>query len=134
MTTADSGRDFEAPDLIEVMEEAVVYNRFLIRELERWAGGAQRLLDFGAGNGRFCKALLERGFELVEVPDDEFDSMGCNVLATAPRVAVAVEGNPETKRRMEAARVEVHTYAGQEISQKGCGGPTCLTRTLERGA
>ena len=80
----------------------------------------------------FRESLLERGMELVEVPDEEFDSMGCNVLAVAPRVAVAVEGNPETRRRMEAAGVVVHTYKGEEISAKGCGGPTCLTRPLER--
>jgi N-dimethylarginine dimethylaminohydrolase len=80
----------------------------------------------------FREALLERGMQLVEVPDEEFDSMGCNVLAVAPRVAVAVEGNPETRRRMEAAGVTVHLYEGAEISAKGCGGPTCLTRPLER--
>jgi arginine deiminase len=68
----------------------------------------------------------------VEVPDDEYDSMGCNVLAVAPRVAVALEANPETRRRMEAAGATVHTYRGEEISVKGCGGPTCLTRPLER--
>jgi len=80
----------------------------------------------------FREALVERGVGLVEVPDDEFDSMGCNVLAVAPRLAVAVEGNPETRRRMELAGVEVHTYRGEEISAKGCGGPTCLTRPLVR--
>jgi N-dimethylarginine dimethylaminohydrolase len=80
----------------------------------------------------FRQGLLARGFELVEVPDDEFDSMGCNVLALAPRVALAVEGNPETRRRMEQAGVQVHTFEGEEISAKGCGGPTCLTRPLER--
>lgn len=81
----------------------------------------------------FRELLLERGFELVDVPDAEFDSQGCNVLAVAPRVAVALDGNPETRRRLEAAGVEVHTYVGREISLKGCGGPTCLTRPLERG-
>ncbi len=80
----------------------------------------------------FRQELIERGIELVEVPDDEFDSMGCNVLAVAPRVAVAVRGNPETRRRMERAGVEVHTFEGEEISAKGSGGPTCLTRPLER--
>lgn len=79
----------------------------------------------------FREQLLSRGFELVEVPDDEFE-MGCNVLAAAPRVAVALEGFPETCRRMEAAGVAVHAYSGGEISAKGHGGPTCLTRTLER--
>jgi N-dimethylarginine dimethylaminohydrolase len=80
----------------------------------------------------FREDLIARGFQLVEVPDREFESQGCNVLAVAPRVAVALEGNPETRRRMEAAGVEVHSYTGTEISLKGCGGPTCLTRPLER--
>lgn len=81
----------------------------------------------------FREFLLERGFGLIEVPDHEFESQGCNVLAVAPGVGVAVEGNPETRRRMERAGVEVHTFAGREISMKGMGGPTCLTRPLERG-
>jgi arginine deiminase len=67
----------------------------------------------------------------VPVPDDEFDSMGSNVLALAPRVALAVDGNPRTRERMERAGVEVLTYVGQELS-KGDGGPTCLTRPLLR--
>jgi N-dimethylarginine dimethylaminohydrolase len=80
----------------------------------------------------FRELLLDRGIGLVDVPREEFESMGCNVLAVAPRVAVALEGNPGTRRRMEAAGVQVHLYAGREISAKGCGGPTCLTRPLER--
>jgi len=79
----------------------------------------------------FRQSLLSHGYQLVEVPEQEFE-MGCNVLAVAPRVAVALNGHPETRRRMEAAGVEVHTYSGSEISSQGCGGPTCLTRTLER--
>jgi dimethylargininase len=80
---------------------------------------------------RLAQLLEERGVQLVEVPDDEFDTMGSNVLALAPRVALAVEGNPETRRRMERAGVEVLTYRGNELS-KGDGGPTCLTRPLLR--
>jgi len=82
---------------------------------------------------RLVELLRSRDIRIVEVPDDEFDSMGPNVLALAPRVALALEGNPETRRRMEAAGVEVRTYAGDEISRKGDGGPTCLTRPLRRG-
>ena len=52
--------------------------------------------------------------------------------ASSPRLAVAIDGHPETRGRMEAAGVQVHPYGGGEISLKGCGGPTCLTRTLER--
>jgi N-dimethylarginine dimethylaminohydrolase len=80
----------------------------------------------------FRDALLERGVSLVEVPDAEFESMACNVLAVSPRVVVALDGNRETRRRLEAAGVEVYSYVGSEISVKGSGGPTCLTRPLER--
>jgi N-dimethylarginine dimethylaminohydrolase len=78
------------------------------------------------------QGLLARGVRLVEVPDEEFASMGCNVLALAPRDCLAVEGNPVTRARLEAAGARVMTYHGAEISLKGCGGPTCMTRPLER--
>ena len=80
---------------------------------------------------RLAQLLEQRGVELVPVPDEEFDSMGSNVLALAPRVALAVEGNPRARERMERAGVEVLTYRGEELS-KGDGGPTCLTRPLLR--
>ncbi|HZD79589.1 MAG TPA: arginine deiminase family protein [Actinomycetota bacterium] len=81
---------------------------------------------------RLMQELARRGITLVEVPEAELESMGPNVLALAPRVALALEGNPETRRRMEASGVEVRTYRGDEISRKGDGGPTCLTRPLLR--
>jgi dimethylargininase len=81
---------------------------------------------------RLVELLRERDIELVEVPDEEFETMGPNVLALGPRVALALEGNDETRRRMEAAGVEVRVYKGDEISRKGDGGPTCLTRPLLR--
>jgi dimethylargininase len=80
---------------------------------------------------RLAQLLEQRGVELIEVPDEEFATMGSNVLALAPRVALAVEGNPQTRRRMERAGVEVLAYRGDELS-KGDGGPTCLTRPLLR--
>jgi len=80
----------------------------------------------------FTDDLRARGLELVDVPVHELDSQGPNVLAVAPRVVVALEGSPETRRRLERAGVEVLTYRGDEISKKGFGGPTCLTRPLER--
>lgn len=81
---------------------------------------------------RFRNFLLHKGFELVEVPEDEFESMGCNVLAIGPRKCVIVEGNPKTQIALEKAGCEVFTYRGQEISVKGGGGPTCLTRPMKR--
>lgn len=81
---------------------------------------------------RMLRLLAERGIATVEVPDDEFESQGSNVLALGPRRALALEGNTETRRRMERAGVDVVTYRGDEISRKGDGGPTCLTRPLLR--
>jgi len=81
----------------------------------------------------FRNELLARGFELVEVPEEEFDSMGCNVLALAPRTCLMVKGNPITKSRLEAAGCKVIEYEGADISVKGGGGPTCLTRPITRG-
>jgi N-dimethylarginine dimethylaminohydrolase len=82
---------------------------------------------------RLLELLAARDIAIVEVPEEEFGSMGPNVLALAPRVALAVDGNPQTRRRMEAAGVDVAVYEASEISHKGEGGPTCLTRPLLRG-
>jgi len=81
---------------------------------------------------KFRNELLERGFQLIEVPEQEFDSMGCNVLAIAPRDCLMVAGNPITRKLLEDAGASVHIYEGNEISVKGGGGPTCLTRPIDR--
>ena len=80
----------------------------------------------------FRELLLARGFQLVECPDEEYDTQGCNVLTVAPRVCVVAEGSPRTRLRLEAAGAEVYSFSGSEICIKGSGGPTCLARTLER--
>jgi N-dimethylarginine dimethylaminohydrolase len=80
----------------------------------------------------FREWLLDRGFQLVEVPDEEFDTMGTNVLALAPRRCVMLAGNPRTRAALERAGAEVMEYQGLEISVKGAGGPTCLTRPIVR--
>jgi N-dimethylarginine dimethylaminohydrolase len=80
----------------------------------------------------FHEELLARGITLVDTPDDEFDSMGTNVLALAPRDCVMISGNPRTRAALERAGATVVEYTGVEISVKGAGGPTCLTRPLVR--
>lgn len=81
---------------------------------------------------RFRNKMLSMGYSFIEVPDSEFESMGCNVLAIGPRKCIMVEGNPITRSALEKAGCEVLTYRGQEISIKGGGGPTCLTRPINR--
>ncbi len=76
--------------------------------------------------------LGDLAVDLVDVPDSEVDSLGCNVLAVRPGVVVMLEGNDVTRRRLEQRGVEVHTFAGAEICWNGSGGPTCLTRPVHR--
>jgi N-dimethylarginine dimethylaminohydrolase len=93
---------------------AVVYSRLLPVPFREW--------------------LLERGMRLIEVPDVEFETMGTNVLALGPRRCLMLSGNPLTRRLLEQSGCEVLEYEGSEISVKGAGGPTCLTRPLVRTA
>lgn len=91
---------------------AVVYSRLMPVELREW--------------------LLDNDFKLVEVPVEEYENLGCNVLAIAPRVCLLVEGNPVTEKNLIASGATVYSYKGIEISVKGTGGPTCLTCPVER--
>jgi dimethylargininase len=82
----------------------------------------------------FWQYLRARGFEFVETPAQEFETLGSNVLALAPGQCLLLEGNPITQERLERAGCQVHTYRGTELSLKAEGGPTCLTRPILRGA
>ena len=76
--------------------------------------------------------LGELGIRTIAVPEDEYATLGCNVLAVRPGVCVAADGNPVTRRALEAAGCEVHVFAASEIGLNGSGGPTCLSRPLLR--
>lgn len=78
--------------------------------------------------------LDERGIRRVAIDEDEYSTMACNILAVRPGVVVVLDGNPKTRRALEVEGVEVHAYQGGEVSLKGDGGPTCLTRELLRRA
>lgn len=80
----------------------------------------------------FWQELDRRGIRKIEVPEEEFATMGPNVLALGPRKCLVLDGNPVTRRRLETAGCEVLSYKGEEISLKAEGGPTCLTRPLLR--
>lgn len=80
----------------------------------------------------FREELIRRGYKFIEVPDEEYATFGPNVLAVAPRVVVIASGNPKTSAALKAAGCEVYEYPGEDITHKGGGGPTCLTRALVR--
>jgi len=77
--------------------------------------------------------LGDLGIRLIEVPDEEFPTLGCNVLAVRPGVVILAEGNPRTSAALAAVGCEVHTYPATEIGMNGSGGPTCMTRPILRG-
>jgi dimethylargininase len=76
--------------------------------------------------------LGELGIRTIPVPDDEFPTLACNVLAVRPGVLVMAEGNPVTQGALEAAGCEVHTYPAAEVGINGSGGPTCMSRPILR--
>ena len=76
--------------------------------------------------------LSDLGIRLVEVPEAEYPTLGCNVLAVRPGVVVVAEGNDGTRRGLEAAGCEVHAIPLGEVGENGSGGVTCLTRPVLR--
>jgi dimethylargininase len=76
--------------------------------------------------------LRDLAVRLIEVPNEEFPTLGCNVLAVRPGVVIVADGNPRTRSALEAAGCEVHSYPATEIGINGSGGPTCLTRPILR--
>jgi N-dimethylarginine dimethylaminohydrolase len=80
----------------------------------------------------FVQELRCRGWSFIEVPDEEFETHGCNVLALAPMRVLVCNGSPITGARLEAAGCEVVNYTGDELSHNRAGGPTCLTRPILR--
>jgi len=80
----------------------------------------------------FVQELQRRGWSFIEVPDEEFETHGCNVLALAPLRVLVCDGSPVTRSRLEAAGCEVLVYTGDELSHNRAGGPTCLTRPILR--
>jgi dimethylargininase len=143
-----AGRGYRTnSDGIWAVEDLLPGVEMLVFDLPHWHGKAEVMhllsllspLDADLAVGypplmpvRLVQLLGERDIDLIEVPGEEFASLGSNVLALAPRVALMLEHNRETRRRLERAGVEVLTYAGEELS-KGDGGPTCLTLPLLRG-
>lgn len=76
--------------------------------------------------------IRELGIRTIEVPDEEYPTLGCNLLAVRPGVVIAADGNPRTRRALEMAGCEVHTYPASEVGVNGGGGPTCMTRAIWR--
>jgi N-dimethylarginine dimethylaminohydrolase len=76
--------------------------------------------------------LESQNVKMIDVPDEELDSLGCNILTLSPRKVLMIAGSSITRKRLQEAGCEVLEFEGQDIGYKGSGGPTCLTRPLLR--
>ena len=158
--TVDGGDTFWLTPEILCIGRSLRTNRSGAEQLAHLVGGRVEIFDVPYGNGpdeclhllsvispvaedaaavylpllpaALWELLTEMGTRLIPVPDEEFGSQGCNLLAVEPGVVVMIEGNPRTQAALEAAGIEVHTFSGREICVNGSGGPTCLTRPIYR--
>ncbi|HZQ23126.1 MAG TPA: arginine deiminase family protein [Terriglobales bacterium] len=76
--------------------------------------------------------LQARGFHFIEIDASERDTLACNVLSLGNRRLLAIEENRKTNQKLSEAGFDVRTFRGSELCMNGSGGPTCLTRPLQR--
>ena len=86
---AQAGTPYTGTDNLEVMKEAVNYNRYLLDLISKHAGDATRIIDFGAGSGTFAVPTAQAGFDVTAVElDDELRAHLAGLgLRTAARAA-----------------------------------------------
>jgi N-dimethylarginine dimethylaminohydrolase len=76
--------------------------------------------------------LQSRGFNFIEIDTSERDTLACNVLALGNNRLLAIAENPKTNARLRQAGFDLRTFPATELCINGSGGPTCLTRPLQR--
>lgn len=62
---------YSGVDNLEVMQEAVNYNRYLLDTVRRHAPRTGKVLDFGAGSGQFAVPLAGLGMDITALEPDE---------------------------------------------------------------
>ena len=65
-----SAAQYGAVDNLEVLSEAVRYNRFLVDAVLEASGGSSTAVDFGAGTGSLSVATRRRGLDVTCVEQD----------------------------------------------------------------
>jgi N-dimethylarginine dimethylaminohydrolase len=81
---------------------------------------------------RLIQALEEREVQILSLPPEDYDSLGCNILCVAPRKVVMASGNDATRSMLGDAAIDVTSVDADDLMWVGTGGPTCLTLALER--
>lgn len=65
---------YSGTDNLEIMAEAVNYNKFLLGLLSKFAVNSKHIVDFGAGIGTFANAMWKKGFLVHSIEPDEIQS------------------------------------------------------------
>ena len=78
------------------------------------------------------KLLKQLDIKTIFIADEDYDSLGCNVLPLSTTKCLITSGNDKTFKIIEDNGIEVIEFQASEICYKGSGGPTCLTRPIYR--
>jgi len=87
----------------------------------------EKLLPVG-----FLKLLNNLDIKTISIVDEDYDTLGCNVLPLSTTKCLITKGNDSTTKIIEQNGIEVIEFQASEICYKGSGGPTCLTRPIYR--
>lgn len=87
----------------------------------------KKLLPIG-----LLKLLKKLDIKTISIADEDYDSLGCNVLPLSTTKCLITSGNDKTFKIIEENGIEVIEFQASEICYKGSGGPTCLTRPIYR--
>jgi SAM-dependent methyltransferase len=116
---------YTGADSLEVMEEAVNYNAYLLRLVTREARIGDAVLDFGAGIGTFARRLADQGYKIICL---EPDAAQRAKVAAAGLTAVADLGSvPESSLDF------IYSLNVLEHIEDDVGAATALRRRLRRG-
>src|SRR4029077_18452432 len=88
---------------------------------------APHLINYG-----FVRELLKRGYEIIEVPVDEYWDLALNGVTLAPAKAVMNAGSPTVVRELERRGVEVIQVDFSESHRFAIAGLHCATLELVR--
>ena len=76
--------------------------------------------------------LNEKGFDLIEIPDNEVNNCPSNFLVLEPGKLVMPAGNTYVTGELRKRGIEVIEVDLSEFTAVGGGGPTCLTTPIIR--
>lgn len=92
-TSTNEPNPYTGVENLEVMREAENYNRYLLELVTRYAAGAKRVIDFGAGSGTFAVPCSAAGLDVTAVePDDRLRAM---LVQQGVRATSTVEALPD---------------------------------------